>query len=128
MKRQAKIYILEKSGEFSAILSGTLEEQPNGFFVEYDDGDGVTCVIGYSKGIATVTRTQDPVYTIILEEDCPHAFNIETPYGNIEAVAHPVTVRSRKSGNGRTLKLVYDLALGKEKVRHELRLKIEAEE
>ena len=127
MVKQAKIFVLDKDNEYSAIFSGTVEDAQGGYYVRYDDGDGTECVIGYSKGIATVTRTKDPIYTVILEENCPHAFDIITPFGNIEAVAHPVTVKSRTRGNVRTISLVYDLMIGKEKFRHELKLKIEEE-
>lgn len=128
MKKQAKIYILTKGKDYSAIFSGTVEDARDGYYIEYEDGDGVACVIGFSKGIATVTRTKDPIYTVILEENCPHAFEIVTPYGSIDAVAHPVTVRSRKQGNARVITLIYDLMIGKEKFRHELKLRIEIEE
>lgn len=125
MKKQAKIYVIEKNGETSAIFTGTLEDAKEGYYLEYEDGVGSSCIIGYSKGVATVTRTSDPVYTLILEEDCPHAFEISTPFGNITASAHPVKVSSRKSGTLRTLTLIYDLMIGKEKFRHELKLKVE---
>ena len=128
MKKQAKIYILEKGGDYSAIFSGSVEDSSNGYYIEYEDSEGVVCVIGYSKGIATVTRTQDPVYTIILEENCPHAFEISTPYGTIDAVAHPQTVRSKIKGNSRLITLIYDLMLGTEKVRHELKMRVDIEE
>ena len=125
MKKQAQIYVLEKGDGYSAIFSGTLEDASGGYYVEYEDSESTTIVIGYSKGIATITRTKDPIYTIILEENCPHAFEIATPYGNIEAVAHPVTVKSRAKDNIRNITLIYDLMLGKEKMRHELKMRIE---
>ncbi|MCH5163949.1 MAG: DUF1934 family protein [Clostridiales bacterium] len=128
MKKQAKIYVLEKNDDYSAIFSGTVEDTSTGYYIEYEEEEGTSCLIGFSKGIASVTRTKDPIYTVILEENCPHAFDIVTPFGKIEAVAHPVTVRSRTKGNTRTITLVYDLMLGKEKFRHELKLKIEIEE
>lgn len=128
MKQSAKIYVLNKDNDFSAIFLGTIEDVGDGFYIEYEDGDGVNCVIGYSKGIATVTRTSDPVYTVILEEEIPHAFDIVTPFGNIGAVAYPQTVRSRKNGKNRTLTLIYDLMIGKEKFRHELKLRVETDE
>ncbi len=125
MKQQAKIYLLSDKKECTAIFSGTIEESPNGYYVEYDDGDGVNCIIGYSKGIATITRTKDPVYTVLLEENCPHSFQISTPFGDLDAVAHPISIKSRKRGSRRTLELVYDLVLGEQRFRHELSLKIE---
>lgn len=125
MKKQAKIYLLGKDNSYDAIFSGTVEDKQNGYYVEYSDESGVACVIGYSKGIATITKTQEPNYTIILEENCPHSFNMETPFGNIAAVAYPIVVRSRGKSESRTLTLVYDLAMGNEKFRHNLTLKIE---
>ncbi|MBE5730919.1 MAG: DUF1934 domain-containing protein [Clostridiales bacterium] len=125
MKKHARIYVLDKDDQFTAIFLGTVEDSNTGYYIEYEDSEGVTCVIGYSKGIATITRTAEPVYTLVLEEGAPHAFRIETPYGNIEAAAHPITVRSRNYGNKRTITLVYDLILGKEKMRHTLKLKVE---
>lgn len=127
MKKQAKIYILDDKDDYAAIFTGTIEDAQNGYYIEYDDGES-TCVIGYSKGIATITRTKEPIYTVILEENCPHSFEIATPYGNIEAAAYPITVKSRKKNNSRVLTLVYDLMLGKEKVRHGLKLRIDIEE
>ncbi len=128
MKKQAKIYILEKNNDYSAIFTGTVDDTPNGYFVEYDDEDGSSCIIGFSKGVATVTRTKDPIYTIVLEEECPYAFEIATPFGAISAVANPITVRSRKRGNARFITIIYDLLIGKEKFKHELKLKIEVDE
>ena len=124
MKLPVKIYVLNKNNSYSAFFLGSIQERPDGFYLEYED-ENSNCVIGYSKGVATVTRTSEPAYTIILEEECPHAFEIDTPYGKISAVAQPITVRSRKRGATRTVTLVYDLMMGKEKFRHELKLRIE---
>ncbi len=126
MKQAAKIYLLDEHNDYTAIFSGTVDDTPNGYFAEYEDEDGSSCIIGFSKGVATVTRTKDPVYTIILEENCPHAFEIATPFGAISAVASPITVRSRKStkDDSRLITIIYDLAIGKEKFRHEIKLKI----
>ena len=125
MKTPTKIYIVEKSGEISAVFTGTIEFSPEGYYLEYEDASGSVCIIGYSKGVATITRTNEPMYTLILEEDCPHAFNISTPFGDINASAYPIKVSSKKSKDIITLTLVYDLSLGKEKLRQELKLKVE---
>ncbi len=128
MKTSAKIYIVEKSGEISAVFTGTIEFRPEGYYLEYEDGSGYVCIIGYSKGVATITKTNEPMYTLILEEDCPHAFKISTPFGDINASAYPIKVSSKKSKNVITLTLVYDLSLGKEKLRQELKLRVEITE
>lgn len=123
MKQAAKIYVLDKT-DYSALYTGTVEDTPNGYYVEYEDEDGGNCVIGFSKGIATVTHTAHG-YTLVLEENCAHAFQIVTPFGNLDAVAHPISVRSRKKGDSRILTLVYDLLIGKERLHHEMNLRID---
>ncbi len=128
MKKPAKIYLLEKDNDFSAIFTGTVDDTPNGYFVEYEDADGSPCIIGFSKGIATVTKTKDPGYSIILEEGCPHPFDITTPFGTISAVANPLTVRSRKHNDSRLITIIYELNIGNERFKHELKLRIEPEE
>ena len=45
MKKQAKIYILEKGGDYSAIFSGTVEDSPNGYYIEYEDSEGVVSAV-----------------------------------------------------------------------------------
>ncbi len=128
MKTSAKISIIEKSGDISAIFSGTIEFKPEGYYLEYEDGDGINCIIGYSKGAVTITKTGEPNYTLVLEEECPHLFSISTPFGDINASAYPTKVNSRKNKDVITLTLVYDLAIGSEKLHQELKLKIEPQE
>lgn len=128
MKTSAKIYIIEKNNEISAVFSGSIDHRNEGYYLEYDDGSDAHCIIGYSKGVATITKTSEPSYTLVLEENCPHVFNIATPFGAITASAFPIKVSSRKNKNALTLTLIYDLSIGKEKFRQELKLKAESQE
>lgn len=125
MKTSVKISIIEKNDEVSAIFLGTIEYRPEGYYLEYDDGNENHCIIGYSKGVATITKTSEPAYTLILEEERPHLFNISTPFGEINAYAYPTKVSSRKNKGIITLTLQYELTIGNEKLRQELKMKIE---
>lgn len=123
MKTPAEIYI-EGNSDGPSVFSGTIDLRDEGYYIEYTDANGAQCIIGYSKGVTTITKANEPSYTLILEEGCAHPFDIETPYGTIHASTVPINIRSRRTKTNTTLSLEYDISVVDSAIRHKIKLTV----
>ncbi len=113
--------------DYGLIVRGSMTQKNDCVYINYSDSDGITGIIGISKGAVSLTRMKDPFYTIILEENVPYATLLKTDYGDISATVYPNTVKTRRTANHLFITLDYDMHFegANEALSHKMRIKVD---
>jgi len=113
--------------DYGLIVTGNMTEKNNCTYINYCDSDGVTGIIGISKGVISLTHMKDPFYTIVLEENVPYSAVLKTDYGDISATVYPNKVKTRKTSAHLFITLDYDMHFEgvNEPLSHKLKIKVD---
>lgn len=94
---------------FSQSVVGKLTVQNLASYLEYVDSEGVRSVIGVSGDTVTITRMEEPCYTMILEENKTQQTFLHTSLGEIPITVHTVTAKHTSGIDYFILDLEYDV-------------------
>jgi len=113
--------------DYGLIVRGVMTSKNDSTYINYSDSDGVSGIIGISKGVVSLTRMQDPFYTIVLQEDVPYPTVLKTEYGDLSATVYPNKVKTRKSNDHMFITLDYDMHFegSNEAMKHKMKIKVD---
>lgn len=109
MTKNALIKIKDSKNNESAIFAkGTVRSENDAFYIEYETINE-KYIIGISGDIITVSRIADESYTMVLQENKPHSFDIETKFGSIALSMLPLEVTFISNDKGLEIFLRYEM-------------------
>lgn len=97
-----------KNAESVIVAEGIVRRENDAFYIEYET-DVDKYVIGISGDIVTVSRIAAESYTMVMQQDKPHKFDVDTQFGTVKLSMTPTKVRHKQHEKGLDLHLEYTI-------------------
>lgn len=109
MMKNALIKIKDSKNNESVILAdGVVRRENDAFYIEYET-ENDKFVIGVSSGIVTVSRIAQESYTMVMQQDKPRTFDLNTAYGAVTLSLTATKVEYFHNDGGLDLLLEYNI-------------------
>ena len=109
MIKSALIKIKDSKDKESIVFAqGSVRTEKNAHYIEYETIKE-KFVIGISGDIITVTKIAEDSYTLVLKENKPHNFDVQTPFGTLSLALYPTEVKYEMHDKGIDVTLHYKL-------------------
>ena len=109
MIKSALIKIKDSKDKESIVFAqGSVRSENNAHYIEYET-IAEKFIIGISGDIVTVTKIAEESYTLVLQENKPHNFDVQTPFGILSLALYPTEVKHEMHDKGIDVTLHYKL-------------------